>query len=1018
MKKSVITKALMSSSAICSLFGSMAFAQEATTQNEPAAETVVVVGSRIQGARTTSALPVVVLDEEQIRASGASSGDELMRSIPQMGDVLFEAANNPQTSNSARGDVNSVNLRSLGVGNTLVLLNGRRLVQHPTSQGTSDTGLVPVQSFNSNSVPVSGLQRLEVLLDGAAAIYGSDAVAGVVNTVLKSKYDGLNVQLQTGAAESTSMREYEGNVYGGKNFSRGNISVFLNASRRTALKTSDQDFTQSDDMRPFFIDRPGFNTSTVPDARAANNPWGAFTLPTGTPTIRQGALILSASGAFHYEPASLGCAGVNVGNNVCLVRGAAANNTTNRLQRFDTRYGTTVRPEVDRLNSYVTGHFDITDNLTAFGEMGLYQAKSVAIQPAVVNLNAIWIPASNYYNPFGPVTFANGQANPNRIPGLTAGVPTTGLAIRMGNYRFVDAGYQKVTVENFQNRFVAGLKGNWQGFNWETAFVYSTAEAEDVSPNINRTKLQAQLALSTPDAYNPFGGGCATTPSFNDCVVSSPTAINNIVFDLKRFSRTTLSMADFRVNKKDLLKLPAGDLGIAFGIEARRETQYDNRDANLDGTNTFTDSVSGEFSLTNVVAVSPNPDTKGARNVSGAYLELAVPLVSESMNIPLVQAFDVQLAARYENYSDFGSVTKPKIAASWDVFDGLRIRGSYSEGFRAPNLEQTNATQYARAASVVDYVRCEADLRAARITSFNSCTGTTGVSLLIAGNPDLKPEESVNQSVGFVYRPAFLPESLGRFTFTFDQWRIEQTDIVGLLGAQSSTTLDYLNRVSGGSNPNVIRAAVAPTDTTQFAGTGLAAAGVITAVQDRFVNLLPQTVTGLDIGFNWTKKRTRFGSFTLDVNATQLKEFGRSPGPIVDSLYAARAASTINSLTPLPDSTQLIARNGRPEWKGRASLVWNKGSWRSGISMQYTSEVEQTGFLSTSGQAWVIEDQLLTNLYVQHDFKNIGGVKDVKVRIGARDLFSVGPPLAVDGYLGSLHNPYSRYVYMNITKSF
>ncbi|RZJ41695.1 MAG: TonB-dependent receptor, partial [Brevundimonas sp.] len=157
--------------------------EEAAPQDSAELGEVVVVGSQIRGASTTNALPVVVVDQEQIDAVGAVSGDDLLRSIPQMGDVLFDSANNPQTSNSARGDVNSVNLRSLGVGNTLVLVNGRRMVQHPTSQGTSDTGTVPVLSYNSNAIPVAGLERVEVLLDGAAAIYGADAVAGVVNTV-------------------------------------------------------------------------------------------------------------------------------------------------------------------------------------------------------------------------------------------------------------------------------------------------------------------------------------------------------------------------------------------------------------------------------------------------------------------------------------------------------------------------------------------------------------------------------------------------------------------------------------------------------------------------------------------------------------------------------------------------------------------------------------------------------------------------------------------------------------------
>lgn len=206
---------------------------------------IVVVGSNIRGARTTAALPVVVVDEAQVDATGAVSGDELMRTIPQMGDVLFDSSNNPQTSNAARGDVNSVNLRSLGVGNTLVLLNGRRVVQHPTSQGTSDTGTVPVLSYNSNAIPVAGLRRTEILLDGAAAIYGADAVAGVVNTVLRDNYEGLTISARYGGAEGTSMEELDVNLFAGKNFDRGNLSVFVNYTDRTALLASDQEFTQS-----------------------------------------------------------------------------------------------------------------------------------------------------------------------------------------------------------------------------------------------------------------------------------------------------------------------------------------------------------------------------------------------------------------------------------------------------------------------------------------------------------------------------------------------------------------------------------------------------------------------------------------------------------------------------------------------------------------------------------------------------------------------------------------------------
>jgi outer membrane receptor protein involved in Fe transport len=982
-------------------------AEEPTTLDK-----VTVVGSHIQGASTTDALPVMVVGAEQIDAAGAISGDELMRTIPQMGDVLFDASNNPQTSNAARGDVNSVNLRSLGVGNTLVLLNGRRLVQHPTSQGTSDTGTVPVQSFNSNAIPVSGLDRMEILLDGAAAIYGADAVAGVVNTVLQTDFDGVSASTRYGGAEGTGMNEFEVNLFAGHNYDRGNISLFLNYVDRSELMADDQDFTATDDLRALFADYPDFAGLAALDGRSSHTPWARLTVGPRAVIRSNGTAVTNTAGAFRVQPSSFGC-GVSLGNDLCLASGNHNFNTTNREMRYDTRHGTSVRPSVERINLFLTGHYDVSDNVEAFGEVGFYHAVSEATQPPVVNLNSLWIPATNYWNPFGPTTRPDGTPNTNRLPGLT-GVPAAGLPVQMSNYRYVDTGFQRVRVENYQARFLAGLRGEWNGWNWETALLYSEAEAEDRSPNINMTKLQQQLALATPDAYNPFSGGCVGTPTYGDCSPSSQAAIDGIVFDLVRESRTTLTMADFKMSRGDLFSLPAGNVGMAFGAEARRETQRDDRDANLDGTYTFTDMVTGETNLSNVAAVSPNPDTRGSRNVGSAYVEFAVPLVSEDMGIPLVHRLDMQLAGRYEHYSDFGSVAKPKVALAWDLVEGLRLRGSYSEGFRAPNLEQTNATQYSRLASGMDHIRCEADLRAGRIASFSACgQNTAGASLLVAGNPDLEPEESTNTSFGVVFQPTFIPERFGNFTFTVDRWKIKQEQIVGLLGAQTALTLDYLNRVDGGSNPLVVREAPTQEDIDFFAGTGIDPVGRAIAINDRFINLQPQTAGGLDFGMDWSLRRTRFGSFSVNLNATRLLEFTRDPGDIVNALYAARAAGTIDPLTPLPDSTQLIGQNGRPEWRASGSLTWNKAAWRVGYSAQYMSSFEQPQLLGVSGNPWVVDQRLTHNLYGQYRFPD-----GTAVRLGVRDLTDEGPSLADGGYRGSLHNPWGRYWYVNIARSF
>jgi iron complex outermembrane receptor protein len=178
-KKREISKAV---AAIIALNAAVAIAQNESGDAGPALEEVIVTGSQIKGADMAGALPVSVMNEDDIALTGAATGDELLRSIPQMGAVGFNEATTTGV-NAARGDVNSVNLRGLGTGNTLVLIDGRRMVLHP---GTQTENRIPVVTSNANTIAVSSISRLEVLRDGAAALYGSDAVAGVVNYILRN----------------------------------------------------------------------------------------------------------------------------------------------------------------------------------------------------------------------------------------------------------------------------------------------------------------------------------------------------------------------------------------------------------------------------------------------------------------------------------------------------------------------------------------------------------------------------------------------------------------------------------------------------------------------------------------------------------------------------------------------------------------------------------------------------------------------------------------------------------------
>ena len=988
--------------------------EQAVNGDEPAPE-IVVVGSQIRGSKATAALPVTVVDEAQIGATGATSGDELFRSIPQLGDVSFNSSYLPNSSNSARGDVGSINLRNLGVGNTLVLLNGRRVVNHPTSR--ADDNLVPVLTVNTNAIPVFGLERMEVLRDGAAAIYGSDAVAGVVNTVLKTDYNGVELEGQVGWGEGSSLLETNTHLLAGRNLGdRGNITLFASYDKREGVMASDFDYTRTNDLRSLF-DGTRFAGSTSLDGRSTITPWGSFQT-VGNVVVRQGTTALTnTSGQFHVQPTSFtGCpaggAGIIGGTN-CVATGTSSTAGIREL-RFDAplAFNTNVTPNIRRINLFMNGHYELSDGLELFGEAGYYNGKSDSIQASTGTLSSgpLTIAANAYYNPFGPT------GSVNRLPGINAAAG--GQAITLSSYNFADVGPNHVDVLNTQYRLLGGVRFKVLGLEWESAALYSEARVRDTSDGISQTLLQRQINLTTPDAYNPFNGSGLTPPSGADNTPSSAAAIAAIKVKTTRVSKSTLAMWDIKGSTTHLLSLPGGDIGMAIGGEVRRETQLDDRDPRLDGTIQFTDSITGAVNGSDLIGTSPSPDTSGRRTVSAAYVEFAVPVVSPEMHIPLVRNIELQLAGRFENYSDVGSVAKPKIAGAWDVVRGLRLRGSYAEGFKAPNLEQINATMVTRSNTRTDYVRCEAQLRTGAISSFANCSQGFATTARRSGNPDLKPEQSKTWTAGIVLEPHFLDSTIGRITFTADYWHVDQKGIVGLFGEGNALINDYLLRVQGSSDPNVIRAAPTAEDTALFAGSGLAPVGRVLYVNDKYVNLLPQQAAGVDLSMNWRLPDFGAGKITLNANAAYLDKFFLEPSPPIQNLIAARAAGTINAGTNIADAGDLVRQNGKPRWKVTGSVTWEKGPFQIGGFTQYTSDVDDTGLLDSAGAAWLIEDRMTFNLYGQVTVGKRDNGGRYRLRIGVRNLTNEAPPLSSNGYLGSLYTPYGRYWYANMRASF
>jgi outer membrane receptor protein involved in Fe transport len=1005
---------------------------------------IVVIGSQIKGANTAGALPVNIVGEAQIEAVAAVSGADLFRSIPQLGGVTFnEQVLGGGNANAARGDVSTVSLRGLGQGNTLLLINGRRTVLHPTSQaitGVIDSG-VPTFGYNANTIPVGNIARVEVLRDGAAALYGSDAVAGVVNNVLNSDYKGAKFDIQYGGAEGTNLRELSVNGLVGADFAegRGNISLFAGYAQKSKLYLADQDYTADVDRRAF-VAGTSFATVAAFNGTSTSTPWGTFRALSANRVANgqvqflnraitsNGTAFTNASSQFHIQPnTNAGCliasgtAGMcyDDGNGVTDMNAGAAPDANLRYNSTQTFKDLTTQPSVKRINLFTNAHFDITDNVTLYGEAGYYRGKTnaqIGAPGSLANI-PITVAANAYWNPLGPV------GSPNRLPGLsTAVVPATGLPVQITSYSYVDVGSRWVKVVNEQYRFLAGLKGDLGDWSWDTAGLYSWATAADTQLNFSNTKLQAAINKTTSDAYNPFNGGCLTTPSVGDCTPNSKATIDSFMIEATRKTRTSLALADFKVSNADLIGLWGGNsIGVAAGIEFRRETYHDDRSTYQGGIagvdTTYTDSVTGIFYGSDLGGASPSPDVRGKRNVKSAYAELAIPIFSPEMEVPFFRSLEFQVAGRYEDYSDVGSVAKPKVAGSWELLQGMRLRGSWSQGFRAPNLEVINTSTLDRVNTGVDYVLCEADLRARRIATFSQCARSISVLRRSGGNPNLKPEESTSWSFGAVISPP-LGDGWGKLTLTVDRWKIQQKNVVGLIDYQNALNLDYLLRVQGSSNPNVVRLAPTADNIAAVAGTGLAPVGDLSYVTANFQNLQPIAVQGIDFGLDYYLPTAALGTFSLNVNASRLISYQVDAPAPVQQVIDAQAAGTINRGVPVIGGGDVIGRDGQPRWRISATLDWTMGPVKIGAFTQFIDDVYENAVFDANNTKWVVKGQTTVNLYAQYTFKGAGPLDGTSIQVGARNIFDKNPPFSSGGYLSSVYTPQARYWYTSLKKTF
>ncbi len=951
--------------------------------SEEVIEELIVVGSQIRGADVEGTLPVSVLSMSDIDATGATSGAELLRSIPQIGETNFNESVTTGV-NAARGDVGSINLRGLGTGNTLVLINGRRMVLHP---GTQTENLVPVVTPNSNTLPVRGLQRVEVLRDGASAIYGTDAVAGVINYVLRDDYDGAELNVNYGTESDTGFKQTVIDGAIGFNFNGGATNVTLTGSfaTRDGIMAAEKGFAANADLRPRVANNPDYAGDTQLDGRSTATNWGQFDFDGGLGRLHVRPLDLTTDSGGSLGSAD--CSFLLNDSSVCLDGGSG-----DRALRLNRNGARTLISDRDRSNVFAFLNHDFDNAVELFGEVGYYRAVSNRVWEQAGNLSngRMEVPADYYWNPLGPVTFDDGRANPNRLPGLDPlVVPVEGVSFRLRSFRPIDTGPRRVEVTNESLRLLAGLRGTFGDWDWDSAVLYSEADTHDQTDDrISSTLFQQSLLLDTPDAYNIFNGGNPLDPTAPVTANPNPqSVIDPFLIQVNRKSSTSIKLVDFKFSNPSIFSMPGGDVGIGMGLEYREEDFVEDRDPRSDGTTSFTDALTGSLvNVSDMLGSSASPDSSGERDVTSAYVEFLLPLLSDA---PFAQSLDVQLAARYENFSDVGSITKPRIAASWYPIDALQFRAAYSEGFRAPNLIQVHQGQ-------VSVVNTRSD--PALVDPITGVVPSYGVQEVREGNMDLKPEESENTSFGIVVTP------LDALTLTLDFWKIDQEGVVGILGGQNHMTLDGVLRAQGSSNPAVQR---------EITGDG--SLGQVEIVFDRYINFQPRSIAGYDFSVNYGFD-TALGDFDVKLSGARLTEFEQQAGPITQQLVEAGV--------PAQNVGNLIEQEFRPKWRATLITSWRKNQWGAGLSANYVGKVFDIQTAADNdtdnpGAPLPVDSYYKVNVY--GDYRIEGGfAEETRVRVGIRNLFDEEPPLADEayGYEGSLHSWMGRYIYADINIGF
>jgi iron complex outermembrane receptor protein len=953
-----------SSLALLAVLGS---AVPANAQDVSEVTEVVVTGSFIAGTPETAAMPVNVIGQDEMQKQGSPSTVDLLKSIPAVGGVLGEANQYAAAQSTGSGNVN---LRGLGSQRTLVLMNGRRMATSP--------GAIYV---DTNMIPTAAIGRIEVLKDGAAATYGSDAVGGVVNFITRKGLSGLEVQGNYSYIDGTDGDYTLSAAYG---WQGDNADVLLTAGyrKRTQLPVTERDFA----MRSF-----------------ADNPqggWAAFGNPGIYQTSADGQFRLGTTGTF-VDPACNAISGpLNASG--CQMQFIGFNNLIE---------------DEDHWQIYGEINVDLTEK-TKFHAEVLYAGHDVTNEHSSPSY-----PPNNY--PSADLTGIGARNNgfyvPSNNPGLQALLAQAPNAAAAANGVFTSIAWRPLGVggndlfgggSKHDRRYFdtyrvsAGFKGEFDlagGIGWDAAVTYMDSNAEIATPDILVGKLQRAMAGFGGNSctgsvagqngclwFNPFSTGIAgnvidgrQNPGYVASTANSREVLDYIFGEYGYKLRSQIFTADLVFNGNvDAIDFGAGPLAWAAGGQYRWSgvERQNNDESNIDVMPCADSSV-----IANATCTAQNGPLSFFGATGDYDLDYSVGAAFLELQMPFTDSLTGTFAIRYEDYGgNIGATTNPKVAVKWQALDWLAFRGSASTTFRAPPQTQI------------------ADFPVTNLAYTAAAGGYKAYDLW--GNPDLKPEEATTFNIGALF-------DFGDFTASIDYWSF---DFEGPINNESGAQIVNALFPNGGVGANrcadpayaALRARIS------FDGDICQASG-INRVKQYYVNGPDIKTSGLDFAANYRARDVLGGDMAFGAELTYVFEFEVAETKI-EGVTTAPKRDYVGTMDYLGFGSQ-------PQWKGSAFAEYTRGDHNVRWTVRYVDNMIDTRGVTSPATFATNQNGLKIGAFVTHDLSyRVFLPWDTTLTAAVINVLDEDPPFArLDlSYDPFTANPLGRYYKLGVTKKF